>query len=414
MKPFFALSFAEFFGKSLAFINTIVIVKLLSQSDYGLLSVLQGHMSVLVPISTLALGYASTKYIPQYLASKREHIVPFIQMAIWTTMLLSFITTIFCILGSKWIAINFYSQDSLKIYIVIVSFSIFLTSIVGLFSGILQGYQFFKEVAKFNIINSVLVNLFPIIGCWLGGLIGWCFSFLIASFIVFLYMMFLLNMKIDLFSIMRQRVNWKTEISVITRFAIPSMLISFITNFSSIYLVSLLLKTENGVKENALLAVALRITSPVMLSINTISKIMLPQFSQLYASNDIIKIKDARRMNFIAILVATLLVSIPLFLFSTQILLFFGKNYLEAKSILNFFIIVTLIQSLNNFYGNIIVSRGRIKMALIYSLFFCFATLVCGQVLVNMWGVKGVVISYIVAWSLYTLLFFFDDYKLNK
>jgi len=157
-------------GMLLGFVSRVIVVRYITQSEYGIFSLALVLMSIFVTISTLGLQEGATRYIACFRGKKEERKVRgVISSSIKIALAASVIFSLILFLSADIISGNIFHISDLSTPLKIFSAAIPFTVLIGIFTSIFRGFDEVKPNVYFqNILRNVLFILFLVTVALLG------------------------------------------------------------------------------------------------------------------------------------------------------------------------------------------------------------------------------------------------------
>jgi len=154
-------------GMLLGFVGRVIIVRYITQSEYGIYSLAFVLMSIFVTISILGLQGGSTRYIAYFRGKNEEGKVRgVISSSIKIALVASVISALILFLSSDVISTNIFHTSELSTPLKIFSAAIPFTVLITIFTSLFRGFDKVEPNVYFqSILRSVIFILF------LGGVV---------------------------------------------------------------------------------------------------------------------------------------------------------------------------------------------------------------------------------------------------
>jgi O-antigen/teichoic acid export membrane protein len=367
-------------GMLLGFVSRIIIVRYITQSEYGIYSLALVLTSIFVTISTLGLQQGATRYIAYFRGKNEEGKVRgVIFSSIKIALVASVISSSILFLASDIISTNIFHSSELSTPLKIFSAAIPFTVLITIFTSLFIGFERVEPNVYFqNILKSVIFILFLVTVAFLGlSFFGVLYAYL-ASIVITCIAFAIYTMKklpLPTFPVKKGAdANTDTAINSIgkelLRFSLPLLLTAmfFMLMTQTDTLMLGYFKTSDIV---GLYNGAFPIAQLIFLPLSSMLFIFIPIASQLYSKGLI----DELRRNYTVltkwIWSATMPALLILLLFPETVLnLFWGARYIPASTALQ---ILAVGFSINNFVG----PNGNTMMVIGKTRFLMWAGLVC-------------------------------------
>ncbi len=344
--------FGNVIGKGFSFAGGIAIARLLGKEGFGEYSFITSTLISSSILSTLGIGYTSTKYISEYKQKNRDIIFEIIRTSKKITLFGSGLLSLILFFLSNYIATHFLNSESLHWELKILSVWVVLNALTTTQIGILAGFGLFKEMTKINTLVGVISFITSLSFAYLFGLRG-----ALASLLLIQTINWYLNNKL----VKQQGYNYvnKNENGIATemiKFSIPialqESLYAIVTWFLSWSFIRFSTVGELGVYQAAVQMSILLLFVPGILR-----NVFLTHFSE--ASGDQLLGKRVLR---ITLLINGISVFIPLIfvlIFIDPINRFYGDQFGDIKYLIVFSCITAIFTSLLNVYNQALLSSGE-------------------------------------------------------
>ena len=384
-------------GMLLGFVSRVIIVRNITQSEYGIYSLALVLTTIFVTISTLGLQEGSTRYIAYFRGKKEERkIRGVISSSLKIALIASIIFSLILFLSSDIISDNIFHSSELSTPLKIFSAAIPFTVLIGIFTSLFRGFGRVEPNVYFqNILRSVIFILFLVGAILLGvSFLGVLYAYLASIVLTCIAFAIYTIKKLPLpaFSV-KKDADAATSINSIgkelLRFSLPllltAMFFMLMTQIDTLMLgyfkTSDIVGLYNG---------AFPIAQLIFLPLSSMLFIFIPIASQLYSKGLI----DELRRNYTVltkwIWSATMPALLILLLFPETVLnLFWGARYIPASTALQ---ILAVGFSINNFVGpngNTMVVIGKTRFLMWAGLVCVITNVILNIVLIPPLGIVG-------------------------
>ena len=379
---FFALVLSNFINKILAFCNGIILIRILSQKDYGIYSYYQNSLMFFLFMSGFGcvggfLQFGSKKIS---ITEEEKYFKFSIKYGIMADLLLALI--IFLISFSN----NFYLKGSIN-YLKYMSFIPFFTTIIDLIITRERVRLNNQRVAFLSNMRTILDVMFLLIGAYFYGIIGVIIGKYIGQILTILtafktYESTFKNWsEIEFLSFEK-----KQEIKKFSYISVFNSVIAQLLYVIDIFLIGYLIKDEvliANYKTATLIPFALNFLPQL------ISNYLYPYFSRNSDENIYIKSKYLQLLKYNSIL--NLLITLFLISFSSIIIrLCFGEKYLDIKNLFNLFAVGYFFAATLRIPGGYILSAlGKLKYITYNSLICAIINIILDIILIKKYGTIG-------------------------
>ncbi|MFQ6057216.1 MAG: flippase, partial [Methanosarcinales archaeon] len=315
-------------GMLLAFISRLIIIRYLSQSEYGAFSLGLALMNIFVFISTLGLQQGIPRYMGYFRGKNEKKIWSVISSSLQLSMVSSIFISFFSYFSSGFFA-DFFNIPELSIILKIFAIAIPFFALINIFVSIFRGFDrvdvkvYFRDILR-NILTIIFFVLIVIFGL---SFVSVMYAYTAAIIITAIF--FAIYSIKRLFRVKEDEKSESMRKSLLF-FSIPLLAQGFLIMVMS-WTDTLMLGYFKTADIVGLYNAALPLSRLIPLFLTSLVFIYVPIVSQLYSKN---LIEEMRRNYAVLtkwILSATLPVFLTLFLFPSTVLnFFFGYRYIQA------------------------------------------------------------------------------------
>jgi O-antigen/teichoic acid export membrane protein len=380
----------QFFSQIIFLIFSVFLARILSPSDFGVVST----VTIFTGFATLFIDMGFGVALIQKKNADNEHY----SSVFWLNLIIGCFLYAFFFLIAPFLSV-FFKEPQITILVRVICLSFIINSLTSVQSNLLVRELKFKQKVIFNWISTIsgytiaFYLAFNGYGFWsivwmtivtstINSILYWFASDWIPSFIFNIR-------KIKELSRFGINVLGDTSINYWSR------------NFDNFIIARVLGSTELGLYTRAysLMLLPLRNISSV------ITKVMFPAFSQKQDDIPTIKRYYLLIIKYIALLTFPAMVGLSL-VSEEFVLFFFGQNWVRMTPVLSILSLVGAVQSIFFLNGMIYNTLGRANIAFRISLLVNFVLIIAFLIGVN-YGIEGMAWSYLVA----TIILFFPIYN---
>jgi len=395
-KGFFHIIGANVLNKIFQFCNGIVLVRLLSKSEFGSYSYAQNVLNIFLLLNGMGVLYALLQFGSEN-PEKRRVLFKFgLKIGLVFNILLSVLIILYGIF------IDTPNRES--------KIALFLMSLMPFFIFIFELIQIYfrtglqnRSFAKLSNINTLLILVFSMIGAILLGLFG---------VIIGQYVSYIISIIIGIKHIIKRRERQsekrkitdfnKKEFMEYSFYSILNNGASQLIFFIDIFLLGILIKNEELIAEY-------RTATLIPFALNFIPSSIMTFLYPYFARNkeNVLWIRkysiivQKYLLIFNTFLVLLLILCAPLI-----IKLLFGSNYIDSIALFRILCIGYLINgSIRNPVGNILAMTRNVKFLLITNLLVAFINVILDIILIKSFSVTGAAITAVITMLLSSILY---------
>lgn len=386
-------------GLLLGFIGRVILVRYITQSEYGIYCLALTVISIFATISMLGLDEGSTRYIA-YLRGKNEEgkargvISSSIKIAIIASTSIATIS----FFTSDFISINIFHTPELSTPLKIFSYAIPFTVLINVFLATFRGFgKVDKQVYFNNILRPILYLLFLIAFVLFGpSFIGVVYAYVLSISITFVVFLIYLMKKYSL-SIRSCRSSGSSNTNMMTKdllfFSVPLLAVGMLMIVMS-WTDTLMLgyfKTPDVV---GLYNAALPLANLIPIVLVSIGFLYTPIISNLYAKNQIEEIRKTYIILTKWSFLGTLPIFFVLFLFPDVLLnLLFGSRYIGSSVTLQILSLGLFLCTTTGHNYNTLVAMGKTNILMHIFLISEVMNLILDIALIPSFGIIGAAIA---------------------
>ena len=382
-------------GMLLGFVGRVIIVRYITQTEYGIYSLAFVIISIFVTISTLGLSEGSTRYIAYFRGKKEEGKVKGI---ITSSIKIAFIASIslaaISFFISDFISTSVFHTPALSTPLKIFSIAIPFTVLINVFIAIFRGFDRVDAKVYFqDILRPVLYLLFLIAVVLFGlSFLGVIFAYLVSIAITCIAFVIYMLKKSPL-SIRSGSSVTNPMTKELLFFSVPLLAVSMLIMVMS-WTDTLMLgyfKTPDVV---GVYNAAQPLAHLLSMTLSSMSFIYIPIISQLYSKNLIAELKRSYIILTKWIFLVTLPIFFVLFLFPDVVLnLLFGSRYIGAAVALQILAFGYFLNICLGFTYNTLLVLGKTKFLMWTLAIGAIINIILNMVLISPMGIIGAAIA---------------------
>ncbi len=359
--------FGSVISKAINLLSFIILARVITQESYGELGIIRSTLNMFAVATGMGIGYTATKYIAQYRNINPSFAGNIYALSNYLSIVVGVIGTICLLLLSNTIAETSLGAPHLSTTIKLGAIVLFFTTINGIQSGALNGFEAFNRSAINQIVAGIIQGILIVLlgfyhgvnGCVVALGIG-CITLGILNKISILEELKNSNISCDIKNID------KSTISILWKFSIPTLLSSLMVT-PVLWLSRTILINKSGYEQMAIFDVADQWSMSVIFIPNALAQIALPILSNTLSSGKNNKYIKLVKLNLIANLIVASTVSAMVMILSPYILKMYGPEY-SNKMPLIFMMIATVCMSICNVVGQVIASQGKMWIGFIFNI----------------------------------------------
>jgi O-antigen/teichoic acid export membrane protein len=349
-------------------LTTIAVARIISPSEFGVFSLTQNTVATLTAFATFGLATTCSKRLAELQNDKKilkEDFTYFLKISI--IALSSF--CLLLLLFSQQLSIYLYQNENVRPALIASSLILFFSSATSILQGGLMGIHEFKTIAKLNALSAIALLIIPTIATYLWGAKIGIFSLAIPH---------ALNFALSLKAACKFELITKIKTSFETRkrnkkvligFTLPAAFSASLIGPTNWLAMVLLVRVSGNLQQIAEYNVAYQLYAAILFIPSTLASITLP----ILASKKQKSVKSSFIASTMLTTAIAFIISVSIYLFSSEILSLYGRHYESSDKILQILCIVVVINSLNLNAANLIASSGKMWLGFLANI--CWAVI---------------------------------------
>lgn len=358
---------------------TVLVTRMLGQTVYGELGMIQSTVGMFGAFSGFGLGLTATKYVAEFRQSDPERAGRIIGLSGLFAMLTGGVMALGLLIFAPWLAEHTINAPHLAGILRVGAIILFINALNGAQTGALSGFEAFKTIAHVNFFVGLIS--FPILVCgtYLGGLTGAVWALAINLCFNWLLNHLALRKEARRYQVPFSIQNCSQEWSVLWKFSLPAFLAGSMIDPVNWACSAILVNRPDGYEEMGIFSVANQWYALLMFLPGILGSVVLPvlseQFGQNNAKESLKTLILAIKMNLLIVTPLVLVTSIA----SPYIMSLYGESFRDGWPTLVVVLMTAGILAAQTSVGQIIAASGRMwigfSMNMGWALIFVVSTL---------------------------------------
>lgn len=385
-------------------ISSIYIARMLGKEGFGEIGMVQSTLGVFGVFAGFGLGITTTKYIAELRFTEPERAGRITSLTIFVTFITSSLILILCLLFADYISVKTLGHPNLTPLLYAGALLLFFSTIGGVFSAALSGFESFKVIAKINILMGALTLPLAILLVSLYGTQGAITSQTVIAALSFILSALALSKECHTSGIQISLAieMWKEKL-LLWSFSLPAMLSSMMVVPVTWLTNAILVKQLNGFSELGLFNAANQWRMLVIFLPNLLASVMLPILSETHGRADKSDFISTVSLNLRMTLVTALPFAVLVILLSEPIAYLYGKEYIKCNNIIIVLIISSFLAVVNGTVGAALAGAGKMWLGSMFNLGWSIILAVSGLFLIPRYGGFGLSLAYLIAYLFHTI-----------
>lgn len=389
-------------SRLLALAATIVIARILGKVVFGEFSMIQSTLNMFATFATFGVGLAVTKYVAESRERNRERAGRIIAMSYVLALVSGFTGAAIMFLGAPLLAKKFLSAPHLAGMIALCSLALLFQVVNEVQIGALSGLEAFRRRSTLQTYGAIAAFPISVIAVHFFGLAGAVYALALAGGVLVLLNALGIHKEATLAGISFRWQGLSSEMGLVWRFNLPSIL-SGSVYVPSMWVANLLLVNgPDGYAQMGLFSAADRWRTAIGFLPALLGGVALPMLSNISGTSDIRQFQKLMWINVFISSIFSLAVAIPIAALAPWIMRSYGTSFIEGKWVLVILCASAVIQA-----GYWIICQSLVAKDRIWTMFrinLGWALLFLGTAwLLRIHGALGLAASYLLA-DVYRLL----------
>ncbi|WP_172280037.1 oligosaccharide flippase family protein [Chryseobacterium sp. LAM-KRS1] len=402
-------------SKGLGFLAMFFVARELSVADFGNIGILQSYITTFSLLSLASFGVTATKYIAINLHENKRKTSEIFSLVRLSSFLLAILVLVFSLFFNKELCVLLTGKEEIWQPMLYCSIAILFSSLNGLQTGALAGFENFKSISIINIVNGLLSFPLIIILTERYGVNGFAFALLITNFSIWLCSAILLRRVCKEHGIWFSLDNIKSNFDIILKFSLPAFISSLMVNPIILICNSILIKrNHNGLYEMGIFNASNNYSQISMILLSIIGQVFYPYAMKNFGNGN----KKFEFLNIIHPMFFGLIICLPTVFLPEVFSSLFGSQYHNNDMYITT-ILVSIFTIINSQKQGIArnFAAGNFMWFSVFSNGFWGITAIAFSYLLVDYGAIGRGVAFVIAYFLNTVLFipyFIKNKLVNK
>jgi O-antigen/teichoic acid export membrane protein len=402
-------AFWTLFGSITSNVSTllalILVARILGKSEFGEFGMIKSTVNTFAVFGGFGLGLTATKYISEIRHSNDKKIGNIIGITTIMSYIIGFFVAIIIFLFSHKLAENTINAPHLGKEIQLASLIVFLSSINGVQSGILSGFENFKFIAISNIISAIISFPIQLLFAYYMGLRGALIGLLLSFFLKFVINEYLLSKQYLMVKINPvYKIRWN-DLTILLKFSLPSLLSGLMVGPIIWVCNTMLVSRSSGYNEMAIFEAATQWKNTIAFLPGILSSIVLPLISS--TTIDKVQFEKILNINIKLNFYISLLISIIISIFSTLIMKTFGLGFINGANVLIILAVSTILSSVNSVIGQALAGKDRMWVGFLFNLIWGAILIFFSNLFIKLnYGALGLAMAFLISYLFHSVIQF--------
>lgn len=390
-------------SRGLMLCATVLVARMLGKTVYGELGMIQSTVGMFGVFAGFGLGLTATKHVAEFRQGDPERAGRIIGLSGLFAMGTGGLMALGLFIFAPWLAEHTINAPHLAGVLRIGALILFINALNGAQTGALSGFEAFKTIAHVNLFVGLLSFPILVCGAYFGGLTGAVWALAINLCFNWLLNHIALRKEAHRYRIPFSFRNCSRELPVLWSFALPATLSGIMVGPANWACRALLTNQPNGYDEMGILTASLVFQGLLIFVSGMLSAPLLSMISNAGVNIS----EKLGTVNILSTWILGVIVAIPLLCFPEVGQMVFGNDY-ATRSFQVTFSLVVFCTSIMTFKAGL--TRIMVANNILWWGFFSntlWAIILIGStVFLVHWGASGLAVSFVIAYTLQTVILF--------
>jgi len=367
-----------------ALVSSIMLAHILLKTTFGEFNSLKNTLTTLAVFTTFGLGYTSTKFVADFLHSKKTNLRKLVNQIYRITITFSGVISLLLFVFSANVSSFYYKNSEFSNEIKLLAVWVVLTAISTSQNGIIGGLGIFKKLSLINVVMGIItIILLPVLS-YTNGLIGACIALLLIQFVNSILNYILIQKELKIIESNSESANaGDIEYKDILLFSVPLTLIeAFFSIF--LWLNYFLLQNYQNYDEVAIYSAAMQWYVVLLFIPTVLRNVILSYFSRNESGSRSSVLKNAVLISIITTLIPAAIV----FFMAPWVSQMYGKTFSELTLVLRIIVFIPVFSSIINVLEQFLFSVSKNWLVFIICFIKDSFTFLIFAYLVFFWNIK--------------------------
>ncbi len=393
---------------------SIFCARILDPEGFGALNMVRTTVLMFGVFAGTGLGIVAVKFVAEYRDADLKKTAQHISFLLTVSILASFFVTVLCLLISKFVAINILGEINLERPLQIGSLMLLFSSLSGVQIGILSGFERYYSVALLTILDAIIGFIAIAFGAKFWGLEGAIAGSVIALFITTPFKIYILSGVCKNLGI---ALNFQISIKGIRElviFIFPAIAVGLCAQPFDWLARIILTNSDNGYIQLGLFSMAVTWSQIVIFVPGQIAAPTQAILPNLVGNGEWRKVSNVIKHAGLIIIGTSLVVTIALWIFSSNITKLYGEQYSSASSTITLLCFSSVFCAASMITKNYLFAKNKVWV--VVNSHLLMGVILCGLgYALKGYGADGLAIAYLLGWaSLFVFQAVFTRQELRK
>jgi O-antigen/teichoic acid export membrane protein len=384
-------------GQLSATAGAILAARILGANAFGQFGMLRSTVVLFGVLAGTGLSLSATKVVAEFRTTDPDRAGRALTMLLHAALLMSGVAMAIAIFGAHAIAGPLLHAPELVFGLRVASLLVFLNAVNGVQMGGLNGLEAFRVSSGLTAAEGVVTLCSVASGAWFWGLNGAIVGMVIGPLVLLPFKQFALVRECRRNGIQLHTKATRTELQMIWSDVVPAILIGVSSQPFEWFARVMLARQAGGYVEVGVFTAAFAWAQVVSLASSQLTNPAVPIMANVFAAGD--RRAFLRLLRFVAMSTGavTVLVVLPVVLFSGWIMRVYGHGFTSGAPVLRVIAVAYGFASISSLLRSALVATGKLWHQNMHALIWGCIT-VLTFLLLRSHGAMGLGLAYLVAY----------------
>ena len=346
-------------SRLLGLLSSIILARFLGKVPFGELGIIQSTVGLFGAFAGLGIGITATKYVAEWRELEPARCGRVIGFSLSAAVAGGGLAGLGLLIFGDWLATHTLAAPQLAPLLRVGAWLAVFSAIQGAYIGALTGFEAFKQASWVNWSSSLIGVPLTVVGALLAGLPGAVWAMVLQM---------ALSCVLGHRALAKETAKAGVKISfklsphewaMLWRFTLPVFLSTLLATPAGWFSRTVLVNQHDGYGQAALVSAANQWVNLVNFLPWTMGSVLVPIFANLYATGRHAEFRQLLRQNLLLNAAVALSLALPLMLFASMILGFYGPGFGDGVPIFILTMILGTFTALNNLFSRAMQSAGK-------------------------------------------------------
>ncbi len=352
------------FSQGALFLNNVLLANILGKTGLGEFGMIQSSILTISGVAQLAIGFTATKYVAEFRLTQKEKTGRILGICLVVSSGMGLLATLGMLLSAPWLADVILNAPYLSTGLLIGTGSVLFSVLTGFQVGALAGLERYGATARIGVLHGIFQLTVCSGAAWLWGINGAMMGFVLGALVRWIMFHKALAYECAEQGIAISYKKMWNERDMITKFALPAALSGFFS-MPALWLVNAFLaRLPNGYAQFGAYSAANSLKTIILLLPLLINNVGMSLMNNQKGVGNKLGYREIFWINLKTTAVITLAGFMFVALFGAEILQIFGKDFVDAESLLLVLALSAIPEALSLAAYQVVHSRGKMWLSL--------------------------------------------------